>query len=197
MFERNHDRCIRNFNTFLDANRDCNETLGVLILLKIAKTRGHSTPTINNEQQKKKKKENLKIHRIITKQNQGGSGYVYITHFSPRDFCFFFFFFYILIKNCTRFVEIDLIKNHVSIDSRIFITLKFMCSTFSKFLFINLLYCNILLSQQKKKEIGFVKEYLVILESLGKLLKKKKRYVIREWSTYDFVSANRVECQLG
>lgn len=49
-----------------------------------------------------------------------------------------------------------------------------MCSTFSKFLFINLLYCNILLSQQKKKEIGFVKEYLVILESLGKLLKKKK-----------------------
>lgn len=72
-----------------------------------------------------------------------------------------------------------------------------MCSTFSKFLFINLLYCNILLSQQKKKEIGFVKEYLVILESLGKLLKKKKRYVIREWSTYDFVGANRVECQLG
>lgn len=50
-----------------------------------------------------------------------------------------------------------------------------MCSTFSKFLFINLLYCNILLSQQKKKEIGFVKEYLVILESLGKLLKKKKK----------------------
>lgn len=23
---RDRDRCIRNFNTFLDANRDCNET---------------------------------------------------------------------------------------------------------------------------------------------------------------------------
>lgn len=143
MFERNHDRCIRNFNTFLDANRDCNETLGVLILLKRRRAGTQRRRLITNN--KKKKKENLKIHRIITKQNQGGSGYVYITHFSPRDFCFLFFFFSILIKNCTKFCRNW--RSRITYRScRIFIMLKFVCSTFSKFLFINLLYCNILLS---------------------------------------------------
>lgn len=72
-----------------------------------------------------------------------------------------------------------------------------MYSTFSKFLFINLLYCNILLSQQKKKGNRFCKRVFSHIRKLGKIIKKKKRYVIREWSTYDFVSANRVECQLG
>lgn len=177
MFERNHDRCIRNFNTFLDANRDCNETLGVLILLKRRRAGTQRRRLITNN---KKKKENLKIHRIITKQNQGGSGYVYITHFSLRDFCFLFFFFSILIKNCTRFCRNW--RSRITYRScRIFImcVVCFQSSSLLTYYIVIFYYRN----KKKKKEIGFVKEYLVTLESLRKLL--KKRYVIREWSAYD------------
>lgn len=108
----------------------------------------------------------------------------------------FFFFFSILIKNCTRFVEIDDQESRID-QCRIFIILKFVCSTFSKFLFINVLNCNILLYRNKKKKGNrFCKRVFSRIRKLGEII-KKKRYVIRKWSAYDFVGANRVECQLG